>query len=220
MAARLAADPHCAALYAISRAGDAGPARAIRVSADITDAGALDAAARRVAADGPVDVLLIATGLLHRGTAIQPEKSWRALSPDGFAEQFAVTASGPAFTLQAFLPHIARRRRALIGVLGARVGSIGDNRLGGWYAYRAAKAALAMLMRCFAIDLARTHPDLVLLMLHPGTVDTPLSQPFQRGVTQLFTPDESAAHLLAVLNRASSAMSGQHRDWRGDRIDP
>jgi NAD(P)-dependent dehydrogenase (short-subunit alcohol dehydrogenase family) len=122
--------------------------------------------------------------------------------------------------LRALLPLVPRDRRALVGVIGARVGSIGDNRLGGWYGYRASKAALAMLIRTLSIELARTHPQLAALMLHPGTVDTPLSEPFQRGVAQLLTVEESAAALLAVLDGATTAQSGEQRDWRGELVAP
>jgi len=218
VAARLAADARCGALYALSRGGGAGPESAVKLVADVTDSDSLSAAAARIGDDGPIDLIFIATGLLHRGDAVQPEKSWRAIRGDAFSELFAVNATGPMVALNALLPLVPRDQRALIGVIGARVGSIGDNRLGGWYGYRASKAALAMLIRTLSIELGRTHPQLAALMLHPGTVDTPLSEPFQRGVTQLLTAQQSAAALLAVLDGATAAQSGEHRDWRGDMV--
>lgn len=220
VAAQLADDPRCGQLYTLSRNGSAGPQRAARLAADVTSADSLAAAATRIGADGPVDLIFIASGLLHRGDAVQPEKSWRSIHPDNFAELFAVNATGPMLALQALLPLVPRERRALIGVIGARVGSISDNRLGGWYGYRASKAALAMLVRTLAIELVRTHPQLALLMLHPGTVDTALSKPFQRGVAALLTPAESAAALLSVVDAAMPAQSGEQRDWRGDLVAP
>lgn len=220
VASQLAADDRCAALYAVSRAGTAGPEAAQPIAADLTDPASLTAAAERIGADGPIDLIFIATGLLHRGAAVQPEKSWRAIRADAFEEVFAVNATGPMLALQALLPLVPRDRRALIGVVGARVGSIGDNRLGGWYGYRASKAALAMLLRTLAIELARTHPQLAALMLHPGTVDTALSQPFQRGVANLLSPSESASAMLRVLDAASPDQSGQQRDWRGELVVP
>jgi NAD(P)-dependent dehydrogenase (short-subunit alcohol dehydrogenase family) len=218
--AQLSADPSCGALYALSRGGTAGPDGAVRIAADLTDPASLTAAAARIGADGPIDLIFIASGLLHRAEVVQPEKSWKAIKADAFAELFAVNATGPMLALAALLPHVRRDGRALIGVIGARVGSIGDNRLGGWYGYRASKAALAMLIRTLSIDLARTHPQLAALLLHPGTVDTPLSQPFQRGVTQLLTAGESAAALLSVLDGVTAEQSGEHRDWRGDVVVP
>jgi NAD(P)-dependent dehydrogenase (short-subunit alcohol dehydrogenase family) len=220
VAARLAGDPACAALHVISRQRVAGPAAAVKHAADLTDSASLARAATAIGADGPIDLIFIASGLLHRGDAVQPEKSWKAIDAIAFSELFAVNATGPMLALQALLPHVPRDRRALIGVVGARVGSIGDNRLGGWYGYRASKAALAMLLRTLSIELARTHPQLTLLMLHPGTVNTPLSEPFQRGVANLLTPEESAAAMLAVLDAAMPEQSGQQRDWRGELVAP
>ena len=108
----------------------------------------------------------------------------------------------------------------LFAVLSARVGSIGDNRLGGWHGYRAAKAALNMLIRNFAIELRRSHPQAIIVGLHPGTVDTPLSAPFQRGVApdRLFTPATSAGHLLDVIDGLSPADSGGVFAWDGTAI--
>lgn len=220
IASEMAKDSHCGALYAISRSGRNGPRNATKISADLTDGESLARAAAQIAADGPVDVIFIASGLLHRGAAIQPEKSWRAISAESFGELFAANATGPMLALHALLPHVPRGSRALIGVVGARVGSIGDNRLGGWYGYRASKAALAMLLKTLSIELARTHPQLALLMLHPGTVNTPLSEPFQRGVTNLLSPEESAAAMLRVLDAATPDQSGQQRDWRGELVIP
>jgi NAD(P)-dependent dehydrogenase (short-subunit alcohol dehydrogenase family) len=220
VAAALGADERCGALYALSRTGLGGPDAAVKLAAGVTDAASLTAAAAQIGADGPIDLIFIASGLLHRDTAVQPEKSWRQIAPDPFAEVFAVNATGPMLALTALLPLVPRDRRVLIGAVGARVGSIGDNRLGGWYAYRASKAALAMLLRTLSIELARTHPQLAVLMLHPGTVDTPLSEPFQRGVAKLLTPEESAAAMLGVLDSAPVAWSGEQRDWQGELVVP
>jgi NAD(P)-dependent dehydrogenase (short-subunit alcohol dehydrogenase family) len=220
VAAQIANDPACAALYALSRSGNAGPTGATKLAVDVTDPASLTRAAARIGADGPVDLIFIASGLLHRGTEVQPEKSWRSIGGNAFAELFAVNATGPMLALQALLPHVPRDRRALIGVIGARVGSIGDNRLGGWYGYRASMASAALLLRSLGIELSRTHPQLCVLMLHPGTVDTPLSGPFQRGVANLLTPEESAAALLKVLDGATVEQTGQQRDWRGELVVP
>jgi NAD(P)-dependent dehydrogenase (short-subunit alcohol dehydrogenase family) len=161
----------------------------------------------------------VATGVLH-DAALQPEKTWRDISPDAFAHAFAVNATGPALIAKHFLPLLARDRRAVFAALSARVGSIEDNRLGGWTAYRASKAALHQIIRTCAIELARKNKAALCVALHPGTVDTALSAPFQRGVApeKLFAPDYSAERLIEVIDGLSPADSGQAYAWDGARI--
>ena len=188
---------------------------------DLADDAAIAAAATALVDRAPVDRLLIATGLLH-DDSVQPEKSIAATTGTALDRYFRINATGPALVIRYFLPLMARDSPATIAALSARVGSIGDNRLGGWTGYRASKAALNQVVRTFAIELARTHPQLVLVGLHPGTVDTRLSAPFQRAVPdgQLFTVADNAAHLLAVLDGLSPADSGGCFDWAGQRIAP
>ena len=133
---------------------------------------------------------------------------------------FRRNATGPALVAKHFLPLLARDRKAAFAALSARVGSIEDNRLGGWYAYRASKAALNMLIRTLSIELARSHRHALCVGLHPGTVDTALSKPFQSGVPpeKLFPPAQSARHLLAVLDRLTAEDSGSVYAWDGRRI--
>jgi NAD(P)-dependent dehydrogenase (short-subunit alcohol dehydrogenase family) len=185
---------------------------------DLTDEASIAAAARAIG--GPLDLVIVATGILHRADGSGPEKSYRALDGAAMAELYAVHAIGPALVARHFLPLLARDRRAVFAVLSARVGSISDNRLGGWHSYRAAKAALNMLVRNFAIETARSHPSAVVAALHPGTVDTALSRPFQSNVApgKLFTAETSAAHLLTVLDGLSPAQSGRHFAWDGAEI--
>lgn len=166
-------------------------------------------------------LVIVASGLLHdplRGIA--PEKSIRALDPAVMAELFAVNTIGPALIAKHCLARLPRDRRAVFAVLSARVGSIADNRLGGWHSYRASKAALNMLVRNFGIELARSHPLAIAAALHPGTVDSRLSAPFQRRVApqRLFAPDEAAARLLAVIDRLTPADSGGLFSWDGARL--
>jgi NAD(P)-dependent dehydrogenase (short-subunit alcohol dehydrogenase family) len=118
------------------------------------------------------------------------------------------------------IPAMPKHERAVFAVLGARVGSIGDNRTGGWHGYRASKAALVQLVKTIAIETARTRPLAIVVALHPGTVDTGMSKPFQRGVDpqKLFTPDVSAAHLLSVIDGLSASDNGGHFAWDGSRI--
>ncbi len=168
----------------------------------------------------PLDMVLVATGRLTRADGSGPEKALRQLSAAALAEQFADNAIVPAMIARAVAPMMPRDRRAVFAALSARVGSIGDNRLGGWHAYRASKAALNMLLRTIAIEWARTHPLAVVAALHPGTVDTALSAPFQRGVPgdRLFTPEASAAALLTVLEDLNPADSGGFFAWDGSPI--
>lgn len=188
---------------------------------DITDEARVSEAAAALRAQAPFEAIYVATGLLH-DAALAPEKSLRDLDADGLARAFAVNAIGPALVAKHFTPLLPRQGRCLFAALSARVGSIGDNRLGGWYGYRASKAALNMIVRTLAIELARGRPEAICVGLHPGTVDTGLSQPFQRNVAagRLFSPDETAAHLLAVTERLSPAQSGRCFAWDGTEIAP
>ena len=188
---------------------------------DLTDEASIIAAAAALAPRAPFDLLIVATGLLH-DAATAPEKSWRQLDPATLLRSFAVNAIGPALVARHFLPLMHRQQPVTLAFLSARVGSIADNRLGGWYGYRASKAALNQLVRTLAIDLARSHPKLIAVALHPGTVDTALSAPFQRGVPagRLFSPAQSAGYLLDVVDRLTPADSGQLIDWAGERIAP
>jgi NAD(P)-dependent dehydrogenase (short-subunit alcohol dehydrogenase family) len=188
---------------------------------DLEDDSSIAAAAALVAARGPFDLIILATGLLH-GPGIKPEKSLRDIDGEALGRLFRVNATGPALVMRHFLPLLTRERRGVFAALSARVGSIGDNRLGGWVGYRASKAALNQIIRTLSIELGRTNPLAVLVGLHPGTVDTALSAPFQRQVdaARLFTPDQSAAHLLAVIAGVSPDDSGHCLDWAGERIAP
>ncbi|GGD92205.1 SDR family oxidoreductase [Tsuneonella deserti] len=188
---------------------------------DIEDEASIAAAAARVAEGGPPDLVFVATGALTIGGS-PPEKTWRSLDADLLARSYAINAIGPALVAKHFLPVLPRQGRCAFAALGARVGSIGDNRLGGWYGYRASKAALAMLVRTLAIELARSRPEAVCVALHPGTVDTGLSRPFQGNVAEgsLFTPRQSAERMLRVLEGLSPADSGGHFAWDGSRIAP
>ena len=186
---------------------------------DVADPAGIAAAAASVG--GPLDLVVIATGLLHEGPR-RPEKSLAELDADWLGRLFQVNAIGPALVLRHFAPLLATDRRATIAALSARVGSISDNRLGGWYGYRASKAALNMIVRTAAIELARTRPRALCVGLHPGTVDTPLSEPFRRGVAadRLFTPEFAAGRLLDVLGSLEASDTGKCFAWDGTVIPP
>jgi NAD(P)-dependent dehydrogenase (short-subunit alcohol dehydrogenase family) len=163
---------------------------------------------------GELRLVINAAGLLHDADQ-RPEKALRELDASQLARAFAINAIGPALLMKHFLPRLPRQGRAVFASLSARVGSIGDNRLGGWYGYRASKAALNQFVRTAAVELARTHPEAICVALHPGTVATRLSAPFTRQGQSLLTPAEAAAHLLAVLHGLKPADSGNFFDWRG-----
>ncbi len=191
------------------------------VPIDIEDEGSITAAANHLRSHvEALHVVIVATGLLHDANGLQPEKSWRALDPENFAHAFRVNAAGPALVAKHFLPLLARDRKAAFAALSARVGSISDNDLGGWYAYRASKAALNMLIRSLSIELARRSPQALCVGLHPGTVDTPLSAPFQGAVPdgQLVSPAHAAVCLLDVLDGLSPMDTGGVFDGAGQPV--
>lgn len=179
-----------------------------------------DAAGSIGRAFGFLDLVIVATGILHQGDHLQPEKTWRALGAEAMATSYRINAIGPALVAKHFLPLLGTNRKSAFAALSARVGSIGDNRLGGWYAYRASKAALNMILKTLAIELARKNASAICVGLHPGTVDTGLSGPFQRGVPEgkLFAPRRSAHSLLKVLDSLSPKQSGQVFAWDGQSI--
>lgn len=166
-----------------------------------------------------LDWLLCAGGTLH-GPDWFPEKQLKDIDANGMAAVLAVNAVGPMLLARHFIPMLTHDRPAVFAALGARVGSISDNRRGGWYSYRMSKAALAMGVRTLSLECRRRAPRLTCVALHPGTVATDLSAPFQRNVpaAQLFTPEQSANHLLDVIEGLTPEQSGQHLAWDGTQI--
>ena len=209
LADRLEASGSYSAVHRLSRSGS---------GLDLEDESTIVAAASVVASGPPVRLVFIATGVLHHGE--EPERSYRAMTAEHLLRDYRINTVGPALVARHFAPLLPRDGRSVLAALSARVGSIGDNRLGGWHSYRASKAALNMILRNLAIELARTHREAVVAGLHPGTVDTALSVPFQKGVTpeKLFTPDHSAARMLEVLDTLTPADSGNVFAFDGARI--
>ncbi|MGE6244014.1 SDR family oxidoreductase [Ectopseudomonas guguanensis] len=202
----LRADAGCSSVRELSRASS--PAL------DLEDPASIAAAAAALAEDGPYQLILHAAGLLHR-PGIAPEKSLAAIEADALQAVFQVNALGPALVLRHFLPLLDRQ--GAMAMLSAKVGSIGDNRLGGWYAYRASKAALNMLIRTAAIELARSKPRARLLALHPGTVISPLSQPF-RGAEAARPAEKAAAEMLRVIDSLGPEHSGSFHAYDGQQL--
>ena len=207
--AAMEADGRYASVIALSRS---------QTGLDLTDETAVAQAAAAIRdSHGTLDLLFDATGGLEIDGQ-GPEKSIRAIDPASMARQFALNAIGPALLLKHFAPLLARDRRAVFATLSARVGSIGDNRLGGWISYRAAKAALNQIVRTSAIEIARSHPQAVVVALHPGTVDTKLSAKFSRN-HEVFSPSQASAQLLAVVDGLDASQTGSFLAYDGSAIE-
>jgi NAD(P)-dependent dehydrogenase (short-subunit alcohol dehydrogenase family) len=199
-------DPRCASVRTLGR--DTVP------KLDLEQPETIASAAAELAGEAPFHLIIHAAGLLHRDR-IKPEKSYSAIEAESLQAVFQVNTLGPALLLRDFLPLLAPQ--GAMAMLSAKVGSIGDNRLGGWYAYRASKAALNMLIKTAAIELSRTRPQSRLLSLHPGTVVSPLSQPF-RGAASARPADIAAAQLLSLIDTLTPADSGHFFAYDGERL--
>jgi len=194
-----------------------GFSRQSSIPIDLTDELSLERAAKTASALGDIRAVIDATGYLHE-LGQGPEKTWRELDAHKLASAFAINAIGPALLMKHMLPRLPRFGKSVFATLSARVGSIGDNRLGGWYAYRASKAALNQIVRTSSIELARHAPHALCVALHPGTVDTELSAPFAKSGLNLLTPTAATEHLLNVLNGLDSSHNGGFFDWRGTPV--
>ena len=168
-----------------------------------------------------LDMIIIATGVLHYDQ-VKPEKGLRDLSAKNFQLIFEANTILPALIAKYFIPRLNRDKRVVFAALSARVGSISDNQLGGWYAYRASKSALNMIIKNTAIEFARRNKQAIIVGLHPGTVDSNLSKPFQGNVPdgKLFTPDYSVKRLLDVLGNLTPENSGRCFSWDGKEVQP
>ena len=186
---------------------------------DLTDEASIAAAAARVADGSAPSLVIVATGILH-DREHGPEKALKDLDADWLARVYAVNAIGPALVAKHFVPLFPRTGTPILAALSARVGSIGDNALGGWHGYRASKAALNMMLRNIAIEARRKYDRTIVVGLHPGTVDTDLSKPFQGNVApgSLFTPDRAAMQLLDVLEGLKPHDSGKVFAWDGAEV--
>lgn len=214
-------DPATETVYGVARTvgPEGGDPRFVPLHADLTNDGLMGRLAKQIAEMGPLDLVIVAAGLLSDGADLTPEKSWRDQSIDAFERIFAANTFGPAIVAKHFLPVLRRSSPSKFGVLSARVGSITDNRLGGWHAYRASKAALNMLVKNYALELARRNDQAICVSLHPGTVATRLSAPFADAAKRdLFSPEMAARQLLDVLANLDATSSGRHFDWAGQEI--
>ena len=220
---RLAAtsrDPHGS--EALARLESESNGALLPVGLDVRDEHSVAAAAARVRAEcGPrLHWLIHCAGVLHDSPELFPERKLEEVDPIALRTAFEVNAFGPLLVAKHFAGLMSHDERAVLANVSARVGSIEDNRLGGWYAYRASKAAQNMFTRNLAIELGRRSPNLICLALHPGTVDTDLSAPFQRGAPpeKLFDPKRAADQLLGVMDSCTRADSGSFLAWDGEPL--
>ncbi|WLQ16049.1 SDR family NAD(P)-dependent oxidoreductase [Hahella aquimaris] len=186
---------------------------------DFSDEDSIRQAAKFVAETGPVDRVIVTAGLLHTQT-MRPEKALKELESANFEACFLANTIGPMLVAKHFLGALSHQRPAVFAALSARVGSISDNRLGGWYAYRSSKAALNMALKTASIEMARRNKQAIVVGLHPGTVASALSAPFLERVPpqQLFTPDQAAGHLMNVIEGLRPEDTGKLFAWDGSEI--
>ena len=210
----------CETVYAGSRAGAEPSGVAITPFAfDLEDEASIAAAADLMRA-APPEWVIVASGVLTLPDGTGPERTYKRLSGEAMAKVLALNTIGPALIAKHVLPMMPRAEPFVFAALSARVGSISDNGLGGWHSYRASKAALNMLLKNFALEMARTHKDGVVVGLHPGTVDSELSKPFQKGLPggQLTEPAQAAENLLSVLAGLGPEQSGRVFDFAGVEV--
>lgn len=215
----LAAQENVEHIHALSRSGTSfDNPKITNGTIDITDEQNVAEAAAKIETE--LDIIIVATGFLHDDET-KPEKSLRNIDIKNFEKVFARNTFGPALVAKHFMPLIPKERKSVFAAISARVGSIGDNHIGGWHAYRASKAALNMVLRGAAIETARRFKQVCIIGLHPGTVDTNLSEPFQSNVKpeKLFTPQQSAGYLLNVINKVTPDDSGHVFAWDGQCIE-
>ena len=212
--------PNVQNILALSRRPIPDGLKTKSMALDIQDEATIAKAAEVAKAEfGDIHLVFVATGILHDDEN-QPEKTFRGLSPEWASRVFAINATGPMIIAKHFVPLFPRDGKSVFTAISAKVGSISDNGLGGWYEYRASKAALNQFIKTLPIEVARKYSDAVCLALYPGTVDTELSTPFQSGVPEgrLFTPEYSANRLLQVVDQADPSDSGQLVAWDGERL--
>lgn len=181
---------------------------------DVTDEASVEAAMGRL--DGPFDLILVTTGALElegRG----PEKSLRQLDAKAMQAQFMLNCVGPSLVMKHAVRLLPKEGRSVFAALSARVGSIGDNGFGGWYSYRTAKAALNQMVHTGAIEIGRSHTQAICVALHPGTVETPLTEKYAKGHPTV-TAQEAAVNLLSVIDGLTTTDTGQFYDWAGKRV--
>ena len=215
------ADKDISNIYSISRTEvKSNDKRIIHINIDVTDEVSVKAAASKIE-ENRLDRLIVATGVLHT-KSFGPEKSIKDIKIENFVKIFSVNTFGPALIGKYFLPLMTKDQKSIVAFLSARVGSISENKLGGWYAYRASKSALNQIIKNFSIEAKRTNSSGIIIGLQPGTVKSKLSEPFQKNVKKgkLFLPEDSVDNLIKVIENVMQNDSGKIFDWEGEEIAP
>ena len=189
---------------------------------DIEDEESIKDCIKNLSKDIKFDLVFVATGILHNDNDIFPEKSIRDISQSKLEKVLLVNTIGPTLVGKYFIPHLRKDSKSIFAFLSARVGSISDNKLGGWYSYRASKTALNQIIKNFSIEVRRSNPNAIFIGLQPGTVKSFLSKPFEKNVRpgNLFTPEYSATKMLEVIDNLSLEDTGKIYAWDGEEIQP
>ena len=192
------------------------------IAIDIEDENSIKESLKNIPKDVKFDLIFVATGLLHNENEIFPEKSIKDINTDMFKKVLLVNAIGPALIGKYFIPLMKKDIKSVFAFLSAKVGSISDNKIGGWYSYRASKAALNQIIKNFSIEIRRNNKNAIFVGLQPGTVKSFLSKPFQENVNSqtLFTPNYSAKKLLKLIDSLDYEDSGKLFSWNGEEIQP
>lgn len=214
--------PAISHVYALSRSSTQfGNSKVSSLAIDIEKENTITAAAQDISArTATIDILIVASGLLHKSGQMKPERSLKELDSKFLSAAFGVNTIGPLLIAKHFHLLLPKTKKSLFGVLSARVGSIEDNCLGGWYSYRISKAGLNMGIKTLSLELARLRPQAACVGLHPGTVETNLSRPFigKTNKRPVFSPHAASKRLLQVVSNLSHKDSGLVFDWSGKRI--
>ena len=187
-------------------------------SIDISSEESISNASNMIPSNISLDLIFVATGILHNNI-VKPEKSFSEISEKNLLEIFTVNTFGPALVMRYFLPKLNKESRSLFIAISAKVGSISDNHLGGWYSYRSSKAALNMIIKSAGIELKRKNKKAIIVGIHPGTIDSNISRPFQKNVKhKIYTPKEAAQNIYNISTKFSDEMSGNMYDYKGIEI--
>jgi NAD(P)-dependent dehydrogenase (short-subunit alcohol dehydrogenase family) len=216
------ADSKVNSIYAFSRnTGVSTNQKTHYSSIELEDEESIKQAADLSSSDSKIDLIIVATGILHNEINIKPEKSIVQIDPNIMSQVININTIGPIIIAKHFLPKLRRGTKTVFAALSARVGSINDNHMGGWASYRASKAALNMLIKTAAIEQKRLLPESIIISLHPGTVNTLLSQPFQKNVTKgsLFETDDAVSKLINVIDGLNINDTGDFIAWDGSSIE-
>ena len=220
---RLLEDDSVETIYKFSRSQKSeGNQKEKNFFIDIEDENSIKKSTENIPEDIKFDMIFVATGILHNDDDIFPEKSIKDINADKLKRVLSINTIGPTLVGKYFIPYLNNKSKSIFAFLSARVGSISENKLGGWYSYRSSKTALNQIIKNFSIEIKRTNSNAIFVGLQPGTVSSFLSKPFEKNVKSenLFTPDFSASKLLEVINNLESKDTGKLIAWNGEEIQP